>query len=157
MATNFAFTNTDVRADQNTQEYTLGLTTNYAVVSDEPSEVLLDNKTAPLDRQELISFRFRKIGQVNTDLNIQNPGPTRGGIQYAVQVEETVRDTLPDNTYIDFPVVMYLTVRHPLSGAVTDSVLQETFERLLSTLRREDDNSYRFNDLVRGALRPVED
>jgi hypothetical protein len=149
------YTNNTIRDGQQTQEYALGLTTNYAVVTDEPQEVLLDNRTAPLDQQELISFRFRKIGSVNSELNIQNPSPVKAGVQYAVQIEETVREQLGDNTYVDHPVVMYLTVRHHLSGAITASVLQETFERLLSALRRESDNSYRFEDLVRGALRPI--
>lgn len=149
------YTNNSTRSGQDTQEYTLGLTTNYAVVKDEPNEVVLDNRTSSLDQQELISFRFRKIGTVNSDLNIQNPAPVRGGVQYAVQLEETVRETLGDGTYADHPIVMYLTVRHELSGAVTVPVLQETFERLLSALRRESDNSYRFDDLVRGALKPI--
>lgn len=151
------YTNRNVRANDTTQEYSLGLVTNYAIVKDEPNEVLLDNRTSSLDQQELISFRFRKLGTINSDLNIQNPAPIKGGVQYAVQVEETVRETLADGTIIDRPVVMYLTVRHPQAGAITASVLQETFERLLSALRRESDNSYRFDDLVRGALRPNAD
>lgn len=151
------YTNTTVRANQTTQEYELGLTTNYAVVKDEPNEVVLDNLTAPLDQQELVSFRFRKVGTVNSDLNIQNPAPIKGGVQYAAQIEEIVRETRGDGTYVDRPLVMYLTIRHPLSGAITDSVLQETFERLLSSIRRESDNTYRFNDLERGALRPIVD
>jgi len=148
------YTNNSVRQSQATQEYSLGLTTNYAVVKDEPSEVVLDNLTSSLDQQELISFRYRKIGTVNTGINVQNPAPTKGGVQYAIQVEETVRETRGDGTNVDRPVVMYLTVRHPLSGVITDSVLQETLERLLSVLRRESDNTYRFSDLVRGALKP---
>lgn len=151
------YTNNSVRENQVTQEYTLGLTTNYAVVKDEPNIVLLDNRTSSLDQQELISFRFKKLGTVNTDLNIQNPSPVKGGVQYAVQVEETLRETLGDGTLVDHPIIMYLTVRHDLSGAINVSVLQEAFERLLSVLRRESNNSYRFDDLVRGALRPNTD
>lgn len=149
------YTNNTVRVSQTTQEYTLGLTSNYAIVTDEPNMVLLDNRTSSLDQQELLSFRYRKIGSVNTDLNIQNPSPVKGGVQYAVQLEEVVRETLGDGTVIDHPIVMYLTVRHHLSGAITSAALAETLERLLSSLRRESDNSYRFDDLVRGALRPI--
>lgn len=147
------YTNNQLR-ESSTQEYALGLVTNYAVTKDEPTEVVLDNLTSSLDQQELVSYRFRRIGSVNSDLNIQNPSPVKSGVQYAVQIEETVRETRGDGTNVDHPLVMYLTVRHPRSGAVTASVLQETFERLLSALRYESDNSYRFADLARGALKP---
>jgi hypothetical protein len=151
------YTNTTVRSNQSTQEYALGLTTNYAIVKDEPNEVRLDNRTADIDQQELISYRVKKISTVNSGLNIQHPALEKGGVQYAVQIEETVREIAPDGTYWDRPVVMYLTIRHPLSGAVTNNVLAETFERLLSSIRKESDNSYRFVDLMRGALRPQQD
>lgn len=154
MATNFAFTNDTVRASQTTQEYSLGLTTNYAIVEDEPNQVLLDNTTAPLDQQELITFRKKNVNTVNSGLNVQNPNPIKGGVQYAVQIEEVLRQTLGDSTIVDHPCVMYLTVRHDKSGVFTNAVLAEVLERLLSSLRKEGDNTYRFSDLQRGALRP---
>lgn len=148
------YTNNTIRVSDVTQEYSLGMTTNYSVIKDEPNEVVLDNLTTPEVKQELITYRRSTIPTVNSELNIQYPAPKTGGVRYAVQVEEVVRETRGDGTYVDHPVVMYLTVRHPLSGAITESVLQETFERLLSTLRRESDNTYRFKYFMRGTLKP---
>lgn len=148
------YSNVQVRESQTTQEYSLGLTKNYAIVKDQPESVRLDNLTSTLEQQELVEFRYRKIPTVQHNLNIQYPSSIKGGVQYALQFEEVIRKDLPDGIPVDHPIVMYLTVRHDLSDAITNAALAEVFERLVSALRKESDNSYRFSDLMRGALRP---
>lgn len=142
---------------ESVKEYQLGLTSNYAVIKDEPNEFILDNLTAPTDARELIGFRYRKIGNVNTDLDIQYPGRVKSGVNYAIQLEETVSDeNVTTGDRYDYPLVMYLTVRHPNIGAVSDELLAETFERLCSIIR-DSQGTYIFNRMARGALRPKED
>lgn len=136
----------------------LGFTSNYAVTKDTANEASLDNKTAPTDQQELISFRSRPIAQVDNDLNIQYPSPVKKGIQYWVTVQETLSTTDTDNPdfRVDEPIHLELEVRHPRSGNITGDIVGTALIRLLSALRRED-GSWRFDDLMRSAERPVVD
>jgi hypothetical protein len=132
----------------------LGLTTNYAVITDEPSQVVLDNTTASIDQQELISYRRRRVGTVNTDLNIQYPAPVKGGVTYAYQIEETVVETTAAGDRYDHPVKLYLTVVHDMSGVVTNADLSKTLRRLLSAIPVDSTGDFVLLNTARGALRP---
>lgn len=147
------YTNKDERAQQ-VKVFDLGLTTNYAVITDEPSQVVLDNTTATLDQQELISYRRRRVGTVNTDLNIQYPAPVRSGVSYAYQVEETVVEKTDAGDRYDHPIKIYLTVVHDMSGVVTNADLSEALRRLLSAIPIDSDGDFKLLNTARGALRP---
>jgi hypothetical protein len=136
----------------------LGLTTNYALTKDTASEAGLNNKTAPIDAQEIITFRSRDIAKVNTGLNIQNPAKVKSGIQYGVQVEETLvtEDSGDPSFRIDDPVVVSINVRHPKSGYITNTHVATAVLRAVSSLLRSD-GTWRFDDLMRSAERPVAD
>lgn len=153
------YTNATVRSGQTTQEYALGLTSNYAVDIDGDKRVVLDNLTTGLTKpkKEVIEFWFNNIATVDTEARIEYPTPIKSGVQYGIKLHEVVTKTMPDGSIQESPVVVQLQIRHQLDDAVTESVLQSCMERLLSCLRRESDNSYRFDDLVRGALRPKVD
>jgi hypothetical protein len=134
--------------------YDLGLTTNYAIIVDEPSQVVLDNTTATLDQQELISYRRRRLGTVNTDLNIQYPAPVKGGVSYAYQIEETVVETTAGGDRYDHPVKLYLTAVHDLSGVITNADLSKSLRRLLSSIPVDQNGDFVLLNTARGALRP---
>lgn len=136
--------------------FDLGLITNYAVITDEPSQVVLDNTTCSLDQQELISYRRRKVGNVNTDLNIQYPAKVRSGVSYAYQIEETVSDSDELMGRQDHPLKLYLTAVHDLSGAITNDILDEALRRLLSSIPMKD-GKFQLLNTARGALRPQSD
>lgn len=139
------------------QMYDLAIATSYAVIIDEPSQVVLDNRTASLDQQELISFRRRKVAQVNTDLNLQYPPKVKGGVSYAAQSELTVVNEDSVLGREDLPSKMYLTLVHTLNGAMTNAILNEQFDRLVSALPRtvvDGKVVIDFLALARGALRP---
>lgn len=136
------------------QLYDLGLTTYYAVITDEPSQVVLDNTTATIDQQELISYRRRRVGTVNTDLNIQYPAPVKGGVTYAYQIEETVVETTAAGDRYDHPVKLYLTAVHDMSGVVTNAHLSEALRRLLSSIPIDSNGDFVLLTTARGALRP---
>jgi hypothetical protein len=153
----FGFTNTTASTNSVTP-LLLSLTSNYAVKEDSANTAVLNNKTAPIDIEELVTFRSRDIQQVNTDLNIQYPSPVKKGIQYQVMVEDTysTTDTADPDFRVDEPIVMQLTIRHPKSGNITNAALGTVFLRLISTLMKAD-GSWRFDDLMRSAERPVID
>jgi hypothetical protein len=153
----FGFTNTE-DATSSVTPRKLKLTTNYALVDADANNAVLNNKTAPIDAEELITFRSRNIGQVNTDLNIQNPSKVKSGVQYQIQVEDVLTTTDTDDSAfrVDEPIVALLTIRHPRSGNITNGHVTTVVNRLLSCLVRED-GTWRFDDLMRGAERPVAD
>lgn len=153
----FGFTNTS----DNTHNITpkaLGLTSNYALMTEDANNCVLNNKTAPIDAEEVITFRSRDIAQVNTSLNIQYPSPVKRGIQYQAQVEAvlTTTDTADASFRVDEPIVAMLTIRHPKSGNITATHIRAIVDRLEGALMKSDGTS-RFSDLMRGAERPVVD
>lgn len=153
----FGFTNSTAGSNTVTP-LALGLTSNYAVKQDTADAAVLNNKTAPIDIEEIVTFRSRDIATVNTSLNIQYPSPVKKGIQYQIMVEDTLSttDTADADFRIDEPIVMQLTVRHPKSGNITNTQLGTVFTRLISSLMKTD-GSWRFDDLMRSAERPVVD
>jgi hypothetical protein len=128
------------------------------VASDTANDAVLNNKTAPIDAQEIISFRTRDLPKVNHSLNIQNPGKVTSGVQYSVQVEETLVTTDDADTSfrIDEPIVVSVSVRHPKSGNITGSIVASAVERAISSLKMAD-GTWRFDDLMRSAERPIAD
>jgi hypothetical protein len=153
----FGFTNTTA-GTHTVSPIALGLTTNYALAGEDANNAILNNKTAPIDAEELITFRSRGIAQVNTDLNIQYPSPVKSGIQYQVQVEDvlTTTDTDDSSFRVDEPIVALLTIRHPKSGNIGGTQIAAVMNRLLGCIMKAD-GTWRFDDLMRGAERPIVD
>lgn len=153
----FGFTNTTDGTHTLTPK-ALGLTTNYALTGEDANNAILNNKTAPIDAEEIVTYRSRSIPSVNTDLNIQNPSKVKGGIQYQVQLEDVLVTTDSDDASfrVDEPIVALLTVRHPRSGNITEEHVATIFNRLVSCLMKSD-GTWRFADLMRGAERPIAD
>lgn len=159
MARQSAFGYTNTTAGSNTlTPPALGLTTNYALAGDTASEAILNNKTAPIDAEEIVTFRSRDIAQVNTGLNIQYPSPIKSGIQYQVQVEDVLSTTDTDDASfrVDEPIVALLTIRHPKSGNISNTYVAAVVQRLIASLIKAD-GTWRFDDLMRSAERPVVD
>lgn len=153
----FGFTNTTAGTNTVTP-LKLGLTSNYAVKADTADQAVLNNKTAPIDIEEVITYRSRDIATVNTSLNIQYASPVKKGIQYQVMIEDTLSttDSVDADFRVDEPIVMQLTIRHPKSGNIGNSQIGTVFLRLISSLMKED-GTWRFDDLMRSAERPVVD
>jgi hypothetical protein len=153
----FKFTNT-TESENSVTPISLGVLENYAVERDTARQCALDNKTAPIDAMELVSYRSRDIARVDTDLNIQHPGPVKSGIQYSVMVQDTLVTTdTGDATFrVDEPIVAMLSVRHPKSGNISNELVSQVVIRLLSACMRAD-GTFRFDDLMRSAERPVVD
>jgi hypothetical protein len=150
----FKFTNTtDSTVDITPKQ--LDVVDNYAVERDTARAAILNNKTAPIDAQELIEYRSALIAEVNNDLNIQNPARVGKGIIYSVQVQDTLVTEDSDTDFrVDEPIVATLQVRHPRSGNISGSIVGDVVTRLISACRYAD-GSWRFDDLMRSAERPV--
>lgn len=153
----YGFTNTTA-STHTLAPVALGLVSNYALAEEDANNAILNNKTAPVDAEELVTFRSRAIETVNTSLKVQNPAKVKGGIQYQVQVEavRTTTDTADSTFRVDEPIVALLTIRHPKSSNFTASAVEEIIKRLVGCLYKADGTS-RIDDLMRGAERPIVD
>lgn len=157
LTTSFGFTNTPAEPAGSLDLYNLQVLENYALVLDEPTECRLINTTAPVDREEILSYRAKDIKNVSTNLNVQNPSPVTGGIQYQAQLEAIL--TTEDATTgfrVDEPIVVLISVRHQKSGNITPEHVLTLVSRAASHLRTEE-NAWRFKELMRSSLKPTTD
>lgn len=152
----FSFTNTTASSHSVTP-IDLKLTSNYARTEDEADVCVLSNKTATLDQGELITYRSNELDKVSTSQTLQYPMPVRNGVQYVIKAEEILRTTdEAGNILCDEPIVAYLTIRHQKSSHITNALVAQVVSRVLGACVRED-GTFRFDDLMRSALVPIED
>jgi hypothetical protein len=157
MTSSFSFTNTSAMVGVTVAPVDLKPVTNYAKIEDEASTVALSNKTASLSQGEILSYGCQSIKTVSSKQKSVNPSKVSDGIQYQIRLDEMLRTVNDDSSVtIDEPIVMYLTVRHPLSSNITSSHIETVFKRLIGAAMRED-GTFRFDDIMRSGLAPNED
>lgn len=154
----FSYTNTTASTTVEVAPIKLGLTQHYSLTQDAADVVTMNNKTAAIDSEEVISFRSRPVADVKSPVNIQYPSPIKGGIEYSVRLDDTLSttDSADPGYRVDEPITCTITVRHPKSGNITNTIVAQVVTRALSSLIRED-GTWRFDDLMRSAERPVVD
>lgn len=157
LTSSFSFTNTTEGATVPTTA--LGLSTNYAKTMDEPTEARITNKTAALDQAELITYRSREIPKVSTDLQVLYPARVLNGVEFGVRIDELYRTTDEQSGLIicDEPIVATLTIRCPKSSNMSDEVIDEVVSRLLGSVYDQTAKAYRWGDLMRSSLIPMND
>lgn len=152
----FAYTNKTAGSTVGT--VAVGPVSNYAKITDEPTEAVLTNKTCSLDQGELITYRCREIPQVGSKLSVLYPARVLNGVEYGIRVDELLRTTDANNQIVcDEPIVATLTIKNPKSSNITDAVITEVISRLLGAAYDETAKAYRWGDLMRSALVPAED
>lgn len=156
----FGYTNTSASASALTANL-MDMVSSYAVTTDEPEECSLTNRTSPLNQREKITYRcnHQKVSQTG----LAYPGPTNDGVLYSVRVDDILRVTDSDNPnfVVDEPISMWLTVKHSTSNNWTNAQVSSVLARLLGALYKGDTalvaGSFRFEDLMRSALKPTEE
>lgn len=153
----FGFTNVTASTHVETP-VAIAPVTNYALVQDEPTSVVLDNKTCPIDQGELLSFKCQNVKKVATSQDILFPAPVSTGLQYVIKLEEilSTTDTVDPSYRVDEPIVAYLTIRHPKSGNISSDTIGKVVDRLMGACRKAD-GSWRFNEMMRSSLKPTVD
>lgn len=152
----FGFTNTAASTKVTIVPSDVKVVDNYALKEDEPTQVVEDNKTCPLDQPEVITYVCRDIPKVNSSIVNQYPAPVTNGVQYIIMAEELLSTTDSDapGYRVDDPIVAFLTIRHPKSGNITPEHVEIVLKRLLGACYKSDGTS-RFSDLMRSALKPA--
>lgn len=160
MAQTSSFGFTNVTEDPNkVSGHKMDMLSKYAKTSDEPTVAVLANKTAPLDQGEWVTYRCNKIGKINVPGSVVYPAKVQdNNVQVVVKCDEILRtkDGTTGEVICDEPMSVYLTVKAPLSSHVTDSVITTLIARVIGAFQKAD-GTWRFNDLLRSALTPVED
>lgn len=155
----YGFTNETVNASGlPLKHYDLGPTTDYALKVDEPEECQLSNTTTPVDRPEVLTYQATTVSKIPTKITVQNPPKVSGGIMYGVRLDEVLHgvSSTDDSFAVDLPIVLNLSVKHPMSSAITTDDIDKLISRLVSALYTEDNKS-RIGDLMRSALKPTVD
>lgn len=153
----FGFTNTEALTAKATMT-DMKMRSLYAKVEDEPTSAVLSNKTCPLDQGELVTYRAQPVDHVSSSQKIQFPAQQRNGVQYVIKCEEILRTKDADGKVImDEPVVAYLTIRHQTTSNITDDLITQVVGRVLGAAYDKTAGCYRWGDLMRSALVPVED
>lgn len=159
MSAAFSFTNTSSSEHNVVTAKNLGLATNYVLKKEDPSEVVISNKTAALDQAEHISYRFSNIEHVNGgSVKVTYPAPNNSGVKYNVRLDNIYRESISETrSIIDHPISIQLTVMHELTGCIDNDVIKTELKRLLGALYDETKQDYRFMDMARGAIQPTSD
>jgi hypothetical protein len=155
--TTFGYTN-NTASSHTLAPTLLGMTTNYSLMQDTADIVRLNNKTAPIDMEEIITVRSRDIPEVSTHCDVANPTFAKKAIEYGVRndVIVTTTDTTDASFRVDEPIVCSISIKHPKSGNITEALVAETLMRTLSGFVKAD-GTWRIGDLMRSSERPIED
>lgn len=160
----FSYTNTTA-SGETISPTCLGVVTNYAKVTDEPTMARISNKTASLEQPELITYRSEGISKVSTAIPVRNPGPVTDGVQYTIKVESVYRSTV-GTEIVDEPIAAWLTIKHPSTNTWDNATVASFVNRLVSACLKGQastgsgsvaSSDWRFEDLMRSALMPSED
>lgn len=135
---------------------------DFAVVSESPSEVILSNLTSPIDRTETIRYAIQGINDVynNTDIDSSVKAASHKGISLVCQVNDIYSytdETDPSSARIDLPVSAHLVIKVPKSTYITAddylAVAQRAFSAIFGTGSA---TSAQLQLLLRGAINPKE-
>jgi hypothetical protein len=154
---NFTYSNT-TDSSHTIAPKLLGLVSNYSLTGDVADVVTLNNKTADIDSEEIVQIRSRYAEKVNNLVNVMYPAPVAKPIEYSVRLEDILKvtDTADASFRVDEPISCTIAIRHNKSGNITNAIVAAVVVRALSAFVKAD-GTWRFDDLMRSAERPVVD
>lgn len=154
-SSSFSFTNN--AEGESVATVAINPVTNYAKTSDEPHEATLANKTCTLGQGEVITYRCRDIKDVSTVQQVLYPARVLNGVEYGIRVDELYRTyDEQGNIVCDEPIVATLTIKNPKSANMTSDVITQVVSRLLGAAYDQTTKSYRWDDLMRSSLVPIQ-
>jgi hypothetical protein len=154
----YSYTNTTPATDT-VSRINLGLDTNYATITDDPTVAKVSNRTASLEQPEVFTFKSVRVGSVDTPTKLTNPPKTLDGVKYTIKLETINRKSIATGEVVDEPFCAWLTIEHGTSDTWTNSTVVAQIERLLGSCKTGDGTTskWRFEDLMRSALVPYTD
>lgn len=129
ITTSFGYTES-VETPKNIAIPDLSFTTDFAVTKDVADEVILTNRTSPIDQPETIRFGYQNVANVyaNTGIDPSYMSVTRRGVSLVAQVNDILRVSCAPTegscnmNVVDLPLSAHVVVKVPLSQYVTADV-----------------------------------
>lgn len=131
--------------------------TNYTVLSDNATQAVYDNKTAPQDLGERVQLSYADLKKVTSLCDVANPGKVSKGYQFKVRLDAVKRATFDSGDVVDSPLSLELSVRGLKDGITNDVDISTLLTRLLGCCYDTTTHTWRFNDLMRSGLQINED
>jgi hypothetical protein len=133
--------------------------TEYAVVSDTPSECRITDVVASLETPRIVRYAAQDVANVYSGLDIDPSAyaPIRRGKSVVIQTSLNVKvtDTTDPSFLVLLPVQIHTVVKLPvtsyLSSADINAILRDHFGDIITS-----NDADRLPRLLRGALKPSE-
>lgn len=139
ITTSFGYTD-KVTTPKNIAIPDLSYSSDFAVTRETPDEVILTNRTSPIDQPETLRFGYQTISNVysNTGIDPSYMSVTRRGINLLAQVNDIFRisgDLGDANmSIIDLPISAHIVLKTPLSQYITAQVCLQVIDRARASL-----------------------
>lgn len=134
---------------------------DFRLKSQSPTEVVINNLTSPVDRQEKFRFSYSDIANIysGTDIDPSVYAPSKRGYSVLAQLTETFSitdDTVPSYR-VDLPISAHIVLKLPANENLTSAMIQTIIARLASGLYETGlTTTSRIASLSRGSLIPAD-
>lgn len=136
----------------------LQITANYGQINapTPAEETRLKNKTGPVDQKEILSYRNRRIENVNTYNKIYYPARITAGQEFGIRLDEILR-TKDENGFIvcDEPIVLSISFKAPMSNNLSNDVLNSIFKRMMGAVPVDAAGAMDWLSLMMGSTNPL--
>lgn len=148
-----------VAATKNIAIPDLSFASDYVIVSDEPNEVVIANKTgADLISHETIRFARSEVANIYQGVQTDSALvlPYKKGVQVMAEIQTSYKAVNgTSKAEYDVPVKGRIVLRVPTFGAVTDDMVADLVVRTISAAYATGSvNISRVTDLILGKLKP---
>lgn len=142
----------------------LSYTQDFAITKDDADEVIITNRTSPIDQPETFRFGYQTVANVysNTGIDPSYMSVTKRGVSLVAQVNDILRVTCEPSentcnmTVVDLPITAHVVVKVPLSQYITAETAQTVVNRAISSLYDTGSTgTTRLDAMLRHALAPT--
>lgn len=163
ITTSFGYTDS-IGTTKNIAIPDLSYTTDFAITKEVADEVVLTNRTSPIDQPETIRFGYQNVANVyaNTGIDPSYMSVSRRGVSLVAQVNDILRvscdggENACNLSIIDLPMTAHIVVKVPLIQYVTAELAMGTVNRAISSLYDTGKTSTsRLEAMLRHALTPT--
>lgn len=136
----------------------LAVSADFALKDQSAGEVVLTNKTSPVDAPETLRFATTRINNIyaNTGIDKAYQSLSKEGVSLLIQDNTILR--LIDGTTLasvaDLPISCHIVVKYPRHPEITEDKVLAAIKRNFSSCFSDADTSARVKELIRGSLKP---
>lgn len=157
--TSFGYTDS-IATPVNQPRIDLSYAADFLVQSESPTQVVLANRTSPLDQLEVITLQYRNVSDIYQSVPSIDPSAyaiSRAGRTVTAIVQDVARtvDSGDPTFRQDLPVRATVSLAAPLNSDITNDQLLSVIMRAVSAwFNNLTVTSVRTGELVRGGMKP---